>query len=362
MKDKATEVRPAPPFKIWKVILPAAIGMVAVAWMLWRDAESHDLAAEWRAIKFTPRMLFSLLLAFLFMVGRDAGLSWRFRALTNGDLSWRQAIKVNLLCEFTSCVTPTSVGGSSMGMVFMNSEGIELGRATTLMFTTLFLDELFFVVSCPIVVLLTPAGELFAGGGSEGFAHGLQLTFWVVYSIIAVWTAILFLGILVKPRMIASMIAKLFSLRLLRRWQPAVITLGDNMMATGRSLRNKPARFWLETFGATALSWTSRYLVVNAIFMAFADVSSQQHWLIVARQLVVWVVLTASPTPGGSGLSEWLFTEYYGNMIASAGLALIMAVCWRIISYYVYLIIGATIVPKWLRDSYQKFRNKKIQS
>lgn len=337
----------------WKVLLPVLIGLGVVGWLFWRDARSQDIARVWEQIHFTPYVIGCIVLAFLFMFGRDFGLSWRFRALTDRQLRWSQAFKVNYLCEFTSCVTPSAVGGSSLGMIFLNKEGIELGRATTLMLTTLFLDELFFVVSCPIVVFFTPAGELFASGGS-GFRAGLQLTFWLVYAAITAWTAILFCGIILWPKGISALIRKIFSWRWLRKWQAGAESMAQNMITTSASLRHKPIRFWLETFGGTALSWTSRYLVVNALFLAFVPQADPHQWLILARQLVVWVVLMVSPTPGGSGLSEWLFTEFYGSLIPTAALALIMAIFWRVISYYVYLAIGAVLVPRWLRDSFKK--------
>lgn len=343
----------------WKVLLPVLIGLAAVGWLFWRDARAHDLGDVWRSISFSPRVVACMALAWVFMLGRDFGLSWRFRALTDRGLSWKSAIRVNMLCEFTSCITPSAVGGSSLGMVFLNREGIELGRATTLMLTTLFLDELFFVVSCPIVVLLTPAGELFTSG-SGAFQTGLQYTFWTVYALISAWTALLLCGIIIWPRGIHALITRLFRLRLLRRWRHQAAELADNMARTSASLRAKPVWFWLETFGGTALSWTSRYLVVNALFLAFVPSAAPEQWLIFARQLVVWVVLMVSPTPGGAGLSEWLFTEFYGSLIPSAAMALLMAIFWRVISYYVYLVIGALLVPRWLRDAFG--RREKISS
>lgn len=345
-------------FSFWKILIPVVIGVAVVVWMIYKDAKEQNLANVWSQIQFSPYTCGCLCLAVLFMLGRDYGLSWRFRALTNKDLTWGQAIKVNCLCEFTSAVTPSAVGGSSLGMLFMNREGIELGRATTLMITTLFLDELFFVVSCPLIVLFTPAGELFSIGGQETlFGSGIQMTFWIVYAFISLWTFLLFMGIIVKPNGIRKFLIKLFGIRFLRRWQPKVEALGDNMVATSVELRKKPIKFWIETFCGTALSWTSRYLVVNALFLAFVPSADPYQWLILARQLVVWVVLMVSPTPGGSGISEWLFTEYYGDLIPTAGLVLIMAIFWRIISYYVYLLIGAILVPKWLKDSFSKDKN-----
>jgi hypothetical protein len=353
--DKENETKRST-FSIWKVLLPIAIGLAVVIWLFVNEASEENVAAVIRNIDVTPAMVLYLLLAWLFMVGREAGLSWRFRALTDRQLRWSQAIRVDMLCAFTSCITPSSVGGSSLGMIFLNREGIELGRATTLMITTLFLDELFFVVSCPIVVLLTPAHEIFESG-SAAFSSGLRLSFWLIYIGITLWTILLFLGIIVKPNAIRYTLIKLFSLPILRRWKAAVTALGDNMVATSVTLKHKPLRFWLEAFAGTALSWTCRYLVVNALFAAFLPGESEQ-WLIFARQMVVWVILMVCPTPGGAGLSEWLFTEYYGDIIPTAGLALIIAVCWRIVSYYIYLLVGAIMIPSWLRGTYHSLRNR----
>ena len=226
------------------------------------------------------------------------------------------------------------------------------------MMTTLFLDELFFVVSCPLVVMLTPAHEIFASDGTT-FSHGIQLTFWLVYAVLFVWTLILFTGIIWRPQWVVNVIGRLFRLRWLRKWQSSAMSLGNNMLATSKELRKKRFGFWLEVFGGTALSWISRYLVVNALFLGFLPQADHWQWVILARQFVIWVVLMVSPTPGGSGLSEWLFSEYYGDLVPTMGLALVLAVFWRVISYYVYLIIGAIIVPGWLKSTMAKISGMK---
>lgn len=342
----------------WKVVLPVIIGITVVVLMFIHDAKKENLADVWRSIHFDTRSILCILLAFLFMIGRDFGMSWRFRALTDKTLPWKSAFEVDFLCEFTSCITPSAVGGSSMGMVFLNTKGVEFGRATTLMMTTLFLDELFFVVACPIIVLFTPPNELFSAG-HDAFAHGIKITFWAVYSVIFVWTLILFTGIIWKPYWIKKVLDKTTTLKFLQKWHTQALGLADNMVATGKELRTKPFKFWVEVFCGTALSWTSRYLVVNALFLGFVASADPYQWLIFAREFVLWIVLNVSPTPGGAGLSEWLFSEYYGDLVSSAGMALILAIFWRIISYYVYLGIGAIIIPGWFKNSVQKLRKKK---
>lgn len=345
-------------FSVWKVVLPILIGIGVVVGMFWHESRKVDLAEVWEEIHFTWRTWLCILLGFVFMWGRDFGLTWRFRALTDKQLSWAKAFKVDFLCEFTSCITPSAVGGSSLGGVFLNSQGIEFGRATTLMMTTLFLDELFFVISCPLVVGLTPARYIFTSE-STAFSQGIMLTFWIVYGFITAWTFLLFTGIIWKPQWISKLLNKISGWKFLKKWSKDISDLGLNMVATSKELKKKPFRFWLEVFGGTAVSWVSRYLVVNALFLGFIPVDDKWQWVILARQFVIWIVLMVSPTPGGSGVSEWIFSNYYGDLLPSMGMALVMAIFWRIISYYVYLGIGSAIVPGWLKESYENFRRKK---
>lgn len=345
---------------VWKILIPVVIGLGVVGVMFYHDAKTGGIESVWEKIHFTPWAIFCIILGFICMAGRDLGLIWRFRALTDRKLSWREAWEVDMMCEFTNCVTPSAVGGSSLGPVFLNSEGIEFGRATTLMLTTLFMDELFFVISCPIVVLLTPAHDIF-NSGADTFTHGIKYTFWLVYSLITAWTFLLFLGIIWKPVWIQKLLNRISRWKILKKWSSQIIGLAGNMIATSKELRTKPFRFWLEVFLGTALAWTARYFVVNALFLGFLPGTDRYQWVILARQFVIWVVLMVSPTPGGAGLSEWLFSNYYGDLVGSAGMALIMAVFWRIITYYLYLVIGAIVVPVWLRTTYAKFKARHDQ-
>lgn len=346
------------PFSMWKVLLPVVIGLGVVAFMLWHDAKEENLDKIWDQIRFTPTAIICIILAFVCMGFRDVGLTWRFRALTDRKLTWGQAWKVDMMCEFTNCITPSAVGGSSLGPVYLNSEGIGFGKATTLMLTTLFMDELFFVISCPIIILFSNQADVFSSSGTN-FTYGIKYTFWTVYAFITLWTFILFLGIIWKPNWIQKTLNKIATWKILRKWNGPIAGLGANMIATSAELRSKPFRFWLEVFCGTALSWTARYFVVNALFIGFLPDTDRYQWIILARQFVIWVVLMVSPSPGGAGLSEWLFSNYYGDLVGTAAMALIMAIFWRVITYYLYLFIGVIITPGWLKDYYDKLHASK---
>lgn len=327
---------------LMKTLLPVAIGLAVTGWLFRDDFDP----ARFAGFRWTWRMVAGFALAWVFMFGRDFGLSWRFHTIARPTLSWKRAFRVNYMCAFTSAVTPSAVGGSAFAIFYINREGVKLGRATTLTLTTLFLDEMFFVVFCPIIMACFPIDALFASTASDAtFMGGVQLVFWLVYAGIVCWAAILFMGIIAKPHAVARLIKRVAMWRWLRRLRRSAFDTANNMVLASRELRSCSRGWWLNVFGATVVSWFSRYLVVNALFWGFIPGSDQL--LIFARQFIVWVVLMVSPTPGGSGISEWLFTNYYGDLINSMSMALILALTWRIVSYYVYLAIGICLIPSY---------------
>ncbi|MDE5774460.1 MAG: flippase-like domain-containing protein [Muribaculaceae bacterium] len=348
-----TDITSSKIFSVWKVIIPILIGLVVVGWLFWNDAKDENIPEIIHSLNFDSRALTGLAFILIAVFMREFGLTWRFRLLTNNELSWSAALHVDMLCEFSSCVTPSAVGGSALGMIFLNSKGIEFGRATTLMLVTIFLDELFFVIFCPIIVLLSIHSPLFALG-NVGFSHGLQWTFWSVYLFLLLYTALLYAGIIWRPLWIQKMIYRIFSWKWLRRWSERANQLGANMVETSVSIRQHSGSFWIKAFAATSISWTGRFLVVNAIFFALMNSADSSQWLIFAREFLIWVLLMVSPTPGGSGLSEWIFTTYYGDIVTVGGMVLIMAVIWRIFTYYIYLLSGAIFVPAWLKSYFKK--------
>lgn len=336
MKESLTKM-------LLRVALPILIG-VGVTYFLFKDEFSFD---GFEDFQWTSRITIGLVVAVLFVFGRDFGLAWRFHTIAAPTLSWPRSFRVDLMCAFTSAITPSAMGGSAFAIFYLNREGVKLGKATTMTLTTLFLDEMFFVIFCPIIMLVLPIDSLFGTGHGNGadFLMGVELVFWLVYAGIVVWASILFFGIIVKPEGVARLIKYLFHKKWLRRWEAGAIEMSENMIEASHSLRGQSIKWWLNVFGATTLSWFSRYLVVNALFWAL--VPSASGLLVFGRQFVVWVLLMVSPTPGGSGVSEWLFTEYYGDLLGSASIALLLAISWRILSYYIYLFAGSILLPSY---------------
>ncbi len=339
-----------------KIVIPILIGLGLAGWLILKEINSDSI----RMLTFTGRSVFWLMVAWCCMVGRDLGYIIRLRVLSDKDLTWRQAFRVIMLWEFTSALTPSTVGGTAVAVVFVHKEGITVGRSTAIVLATSFLDELYFVVMFPVILGIVGSDILFntaLQGTGMALLNNLMIVAAIGYSVILAWVIIVGYGLFINPVGLKKVIMAVFRLPLLRRWKEGAEKAGDDIVSSSVELRNKRPWFWVKAVTATFLSWTSRYWVVNAILMAFFAIN--EHFLIFARQLVTWIMMIISPTPGGSGFAELILGRYISDALPSgttdpASIALAMAIIWRIISYYPYLIIGASIIPGWIQKKFVK--------
>jgi uncharacterized membrane protein YbhN (UPF0104 family) len=344
---------PAKPIRARKIIYPALIGAIVVGYMLYKDFDPR----AFELVSFARGTLFWLLAAFSCMVARDAAYIVRVRWLSGNRLNWRQAFRVIMLWEFTSAVTPSAVGGTSLAILFVHKEGIGVGKSSAIVMAAAFLDELYFALMFPLIMLVVSRSELFdIPGASEGAARGLFAFAVVGYGLKLAFLVVLAYGLFRNPRGLKYLLVQLFRWRALRKWRRDANEVGYDLIRNSVELKSKPAGFWIKTFAATFCSWTARYWVVNALLVAFFldHYDWARHFLLFARQLVMWLIMLVAPTPGGSGFAEYLFTEYLSGFFPAAGVAVVMALSWRLVSYYPYLIIGAWIVPRWLARNFGK--------
>ena len=343
-------------FQLKRIIIPLILGLGVATLMLVRDFDKEAfLRINWSVYTFLW-----LLVALLLQAIRDLAYMYRLRVLTGRRISWRNSFDVIMLWEFASSITPSIVGGAAIALFIVNREGITMGRTTAIVMVTAMLDELFYILMVPVVILVIGMNNLFVGdagflmnlGGKQAFIFG--------YFFILLLTIIITSAIFISPQGFKQILVMLSTLPFLRRWKKKAVQTGDDIITTSREMKGQPFSFWAKAFGATVFSWSARFWVVNALIMAFRSSSEQlshigDHFLIYGRQLVMWVILLVSPTPGGSGVAEYAFPIFLGEFIPP-GLQTALGLLWRLFSYYPYLFIGFIILPFWIRRVYVKPR------
>ena len=341
-----------------RALYPVIIGVCVVCYLFYKDFDP----SIFNDIDFTSWSVFWLFIAVLCMFGRDLGYIFRIRILSDNKLTWAQSFRIIMLWEFTSAITPSAVGGTSVAILYVHKEGIGVGKSSSMVLLTSFLDEIYFILMFPLLIAIVGVDSLFDVASSSSVAtKSFAMIAIVGYTIKLLYVTILTYGLFVNPRGIKWLLLKVFKFRPLRRWSSSVGKVGSDIILSSEELKRKGLGFWSKSFAATFLSWSSRYLVANALIMAFFSVSDQ--FVLFARQLVMWIMMLIMPTPGGSGFAEYIFTDYCSDLIPVSSdqqiaAALLIASLWRIITYYPYLFIGALILPKWLKRNFQSAQKK----
>ncbi len=356
---KETEEFPFKRISGIRVFYPIIIGLGVVLFFYFKDYNPKAM----EVLKFTSRTFMFIILAFMFMAMRDIGYMFRVRVLSSHELSWIKAFRVIMLWEFSSALLPSAVGGTTIAPLYIHKEGLTLGRSTAVVLATSFLDELYFILMFPMLLLTITTHKLFAvgvhGTGGEVFSLTNEFLWFAVigYTMKFFYSIFLGYGLFINPRGLKWLLMFIFKLPFLRRWRYGAHITGSEIIASSVELKNKPFSFWAKAFGATFFSWCSRYLVVNALFLAFFTVSD--HFLLFARQLVMSNMQLIAPTPGASGFSEFFFTRYLADFVLAdthyvGSIIAVIVLFWRMVSYYPYLLIGSIILPSWIRKNFGK--------
>jgi len=340
-----------------KITLPIFIGLAVTGYFLYQEFDPSVLST----FSFTVQSLFWFFISFLMMAIRDLGYIIRIRLLTNKQLTWERAFNIIMLWEFTSAITPSAIGGTGVAIFFINKEGIRVGRSTAVVMVTSFLDELYFIITFPLILLFIGRTDIFTFG--EGMMAGMPwyknqffMFAFTGYLLKLAYTIVISYGLFFNPRGLKWLLLWIFKLPIIRRWRPQANESGSDLISTSQEFKKWPFRNWLKAFMATCLSWTARYWIVNTLVLAFFGfelLGWSDHILIFGKQLVMWIMMLISPTPGGSGFAEWVFKEFLSSMIP-LGTGMALAFMWRLVSYYPYLVIGAFIVPRWIRKHFVK--------
>ncbi len=282
---------------------------------------------------------FWLILALLVLMIRDSGYMYRIHHLTEKSLDWKSSFRVIMLWEFTSAVTPSAVGGSAVAMFFLNKEGIKMGKSISYVTLTSILDNLFFLVLSPIALFITSTNFDDFGSGSSS----IFWVFWTSYGLISLYTGIMSYAIFISPSKFQNFIDWIaLKLNIRVNWKIKLHQLSDDIITSSKILKDKPNQYWFKALGSTIFVWLSRYFIVNCLIAAYTDMSLYDHLLVLSKHSVLWVSQLVSPTPGGSGLAEYFFIKLMGVGIS-------VAILWRILTYYSYLLIGSIIFPRWIK-------------
>lgn len=342
--------------KLSKVILPICLGILVVIYLLWKQFDPVEFAK----IQWTGHIFFWIGLSLVLLILRHLAYALRLRTISGKAFSWKKCIELIFIWEFSSAVSPTSVGGSAVALFVLSQEKLSTAKTATIVIYTIVLDTMFFLSTLPILYLFFGPSMIrphVAGEKLDAWAY----TFFVAYVMMFIYGSFFFYGLFKNPRQIKSLMMWFTNFKWLRRYKEKAAKLGDDIAIASVEIWKQKWTFHATAFLSTAAAWSCRFLLLNCLIIGFVNTTPVDFFTqskLYARLETMFVIMAFSPTPGGAGFAEIVFNGFLNDYVPK-GISLIIAFLWRLETYYAYLLAGVIIIPGWLANIIRKRKLKK---
>ncbi len=343
--------KPANPINLWKLILPIGIGVSVSVYLIVTNLNLEAL----QTVRVSQQLIVGLFLAGLTVILRDAAFMYKIRLSTGNQLSWLKTFQTITLWEFGVCITP-KISVMPIVLYLLIKSGISSGKSVAVFMLNGFFDNLAFVVVFTGLYFLIGNDILsfsFICADLEGHKimqgiRGFADYAWIGYLLIL--SACTFLGtaLFIIPHATKKFFHQLAEIKFLSSIKSKIIFVGDEIELTAKEFKDKPFSFWIKMSVATLINWVSRYLLAVSLFYAFA-VTDFSFLTALSRQYVLWIFTAIPSTPGASGVAELSFIALNCEFMPE-GLSTAIALIWRMYSYYLYLVLGLIVLPKWAKQ------------
>ncbi|MEF2229220.1 MAG: lysylphosphatidylglycerol synthase transmembrane domain-containing protein [Candidatus Cardinium sp.] len=329
-----------------KVWFPIICGLAITGFLFYR---SGKISLKVLTLLSAPNWYY-LWMTLLAIVLREVGHMYRLRVLSNYTLSWTSCFYVSILWEFGTAVTPSVVGGGVIAIFLLSKEGLSLGRSLAYIIVTGIMDNLFFLLAGSFG-LGRAYDPVFAIAGQ--LSSGIKVFFFSIYAFFFLYNLVMVIGVFVNPKLLKWILMGITTIGFLKRWRRSAYQLSKDIIVTSHEFRGRSPIFWSKILLCTFLTWMVRYALLNCLMATYCPISFGQHLAIWGRQIVMWVLMLLPVSPGGSGIAEFWFQKFFEPMLGDY--TLLIALLWRICTFYLYLVLGAILLPKWI---YRVFASK----
>jgi uncharacterized protein (TIRG00374 family) len=333
----------------------------AAAASLEPEAESRPLSA--RGLLLPVSLSIAVLAAILYFTWEpgtfremaqnvNAGLLWiafgavglrvllggsRLRYISHGKLSLVRGMRGAVAWDFMSAVTPSAVGGAPLAAYFVAKDNrIPVGEATAILLFSMLMDQIWFAVSIPLILLTTAYIDVFppalgAIGAGTLSAYFVGMMLWAVFFAYAT---------LIRPGILEQVATWIVRLKWLRRFEGRVRRELVQLRRQAAVLRSQPPRFFVIGFLWSAGIWLTRYLTL--LFVVLSVYPLVDAFTFVVRTGAMMLTAMAIPTPGGSGGIEGLYVLFLAPLMPK-GIVGPTLLAWRLLAYHLFIAAGSVM-------------------
>jgi len=368
-----------PVISLKKIIWPVLLGLSVLAFIGVKTFDVNVYRSMWNSLN--PWILSGALVC---VITRVLFGGKRLSYVSHNRLSFKGGIRGQLAWDFAANITPSLVGGAPIAAYFIaqsseingdskagssgasvdanvsvgsgsgagarassGSGKIRLGEVTAFMMFIMLLDQAWFALSVPVILVSALFMEVIpASAGAAGTITA------VVYFIgFMIWTGLFAYATLFRPHLLAALADRVCRLPFLRKYREKVSHEMDEYQERATILRRQPLSFFAKGLLLTSGTWIARYALV--VFIVWSFVPDVDQLLLFIRSIAMTIGSLVMPTPGGAGGVEGLYVLFFGSLMPGALLAPTLLI-WRIMGYYIFLGFGLYITTSHVKKKMTK--------
>jgi glycosyltransferase 2 family protein len=297
-----------------------------------------QLGKEFNPAEFIRKVEIHPIWAVVFVLSLVAwwlGAGWRVQLLSNAkEVSLSRATRAFLLYLFGGAATP-SASGANVAMAWYLSRYIDSRRATAVAVFSLALDLVFYAYALPFAFLYLHFANINLNIPIIGSFLGV---------VVAVGMAVaigLAYGLAFQSHQLERLAGWICQLPILRRFREGIVGFIRETAEAMHAMRGFSLVTQLKLHLATFLNFFFHFIAANLVLLTLGF--SVDHLGLIAAQILLVYFSFFIPLPGGAGYFEIVL----GTSSASLGIpkeaVVPFVLIWRILSYYLYFIIGPFI-------------------
>lgn len=284
---------------------------------------------------------------------------FRLSYVSNGKLPLLGGLRGQLAWDFASNITPSLVGGAPMAAYYIarssrqqKGQKVRLGEVTAFMMFIMLLDQAWFALSVPVILVAALFMEVIPpSAGTVG-----AITTVVYFVLFMGWTGLFAYATLFRPLLLERLADRICRLPFLRKFQDRVSSEMEGYHERASVIRSQPIGFFVKGLLLTGGTWIARYLLV--VFIVWSIYPSVDQVLLFFRSAAMTLGTLIMPTPGGAGGVEGLYVLFFGSLMPRAFLAPTLLV-WRLLGYYIFLGFGVYLTTHQVRKSIRRKKDLK---
>ncbi len=281
-------------------------------------------------------LLIAFLLYFLYIITKAYII---YKCVNEKDkLSFKEAIKHNIITQFFNGITPFSTGGQPMEVYMIAEHNIKVSKATSVTIENFIFYQTALVIYGAIAVACNWIFDLFP---KVSILQHLVLLGFIVNILVAVALYAIMLSKKVTKKVSNLLIKLLGKVKIIKDTKKAQNDWSEKLEDfhhISKDLLHRKGIFFLGVF-INLVSLTCLYIIPLFIMYGLHDFTSLTPISAITSSAYVLLMGSFVPIPGASGGIEYGFIKFFGNFMPVVLLNALL-ITWRFITYYFGMIIG----------------------